>query len=269
MKSLMLLSSGMLASIFIAQVQTSQSAKAVKAIICLTYDDGLDSHLSTVIPQLDSAGLKATFFLNSIRGSSNVVGQVSPAVSGWSRAASGGHELGNHTLFHPCPSKLGFDPAYSIENYTVEKIEKEIATHNAMLAMIDPARKTRSFAFPCNNFLIGETDYSKVIYDKGLVAIGRIGGDRTSIIKDLRNVDLMHIPSWFVEEGTSLEALIAFAENVRKNGRMGVYQFHGVGGEFFKISKETHRAFLAYLRQHSHAYLVTTFSEGVDLMRGK
>lgn len=83
MKALILIAIGLPAPIFIAAAQTSQLAKAEKAIICLTYGDGLDSHLSTVIPHLDSAGLKATFFLNSVRGSSYVVGQVSPTVSGW------------------------------------------------------------------------------------------------------------------------------------------------------------------------------------------
>jgi peptidoglycan/xylan/chitin deacetylase (PgdA/CDA1 family) len=76
-----------------------------KAIICLTYDDGLETQLSNAIPQLDAAGIKATFFLNSIQGSSqsDVIGQTPEAVSGWVNAARNGHELANHTLFHPCP----------------------------------------------------------------------------------------------------------------------------------------------------------------------
>src|SRR5215203_5926960 len=99
------------------------------AIICLTYDDGLETQLSTVIPQLDSAGLKATFFLNSIQGSSqsDVIGQTPEAVLGWTNAAKNGNELANHTLFHACPEKLGWDKTLSIENYTIEKIIKEIS----------------------------------------------------------------------------------------------------------------------------------------------
>jgi peptidoglycan/xylan/chitin deacetylase (PgdA/CDA1 family) len=46
-----------------ATAQTNHHSK--RAIICLTYDDGLQSHINTVLPQLDSLGLKATFFLNS------------------------------------------------------------------------------------------------------------------------------------------------------------------------------------------------------------
>lgn len=59
------------------------STPSEKAIICLTYDDGLDTQLSIAIPQLDSMGLKATFFLNSILGSSQSpkIGQRSTRMS--------------------------------------------------------------------------------------------------------------------------------------------------------------------------------------------
>src|SRR5678809_596404 len=94
-------------SVFISAVgQTNRIDHSKQAIICLTYDDGLQSHLATVLPQLNSAGLKGTFFLNSIQGSSEAIGEASPATSGWTNAALHGHELANHTLFHACPEKL-------------------------------------------------------------------------------------------------------------------------------------------------------------------
>ena len=186
MRQKLLVALALIGPVFLANAQPPNSGKSTRVVICLTYDDGLESQLLTVLPQLDSTGLKATFFLNSIQGASNVVGEVSRAVSGWSEAASKGHELANHTLFHPCPAKLGFARSFAIDNYTVDKIEKEISTQNSLLALIDPKRKVRSFAFPCNNVFVGQTDYSKIIYEKGLVTYGRIGGDRTSIVTDLR-----------------------------------------------------------------------------------
>src|SRR6195952_1059962 len=145
--------------------QTKRVDSLKRAIICLTYDDGLETQLSTVIPQLDSLGFKATFFLNSIQGSSpsDVIGQTPEAVLGWTKAAKNGHELANHTLFHACPEKLGWQKSISIETYTVDKIITEIKTENFILALLDPNRKERSFAFPCNNFLIGDTDYTTII----------------------------------------------------------------------------------------------------------
>jgi peptidoglycan/xylan/chitin deacetylase (PgdA/CDA1 family) len=249
--------------------QSPKAAVSKKAIICLTYDDGLQTHLSTVLPQLDSTGLKGTFFLNSIQGSSEAIGETSPAIAAWTKAALNGHELANHTLFHACPEKLGWQKAFAIESYTVDKMIKEIKTENDLLALLDPKRKMRAFAFPCNNFLIGETDYTNIIKKQGLVKYGRAGGDRTAIIQDFNHINIMKMPSWMVEEGTTLTELIDFAERTKKAGGMGIYQFHGIGGEFFKVSRETHKAFLDYLKSHSDDYWVTTFSEAMDVITSK
>jgi peptidoglycan/xylan/chitin deacetylase (PgdA/CDA1 family) len=249
--------------------QTNKIDHSKQAIICLTYDDGLLSHLNTVLPQLDAVGLKGTFFLNSIQGSSEVIGEASPATSGWTNAALHGHELANHTLFHACPEKLGWQKAFAIESYTVDRIITEIKTENTILSLLDPKRKQRAFAYPCNNFLVHDTDYSAIIKSQGLVKYARAGGERNSFVSDFRKTDLMKMPAWVVEEGTTLSELIAFTEKVKKAGGMGIYQFHGVGAEFFQISKETHKAFLDYLKLHQNEYWVATFSEAMDYITSK
>jgi peptidoglycan/xylan/chitin deacetylase (PgdA/CDA1 family) len=246
----------------------SSLAQTKKAIICLTYDDGLETQLSTVIPQLNSVGFKATFFLNSIQGSSqsDIIGQTPEAVLGWTNAAKNGHELANHTLFHACPEKLGWQKSISIETYTVDKIITEIKTENSILALLDPNRKERSFSFPCNNFLIRDTDYTTILKGQGLVKYARAGGDSTSIISNFKNLNIMKVPSWPVWTGTRLEELISFAEKVKKINGMGVYQLHGIGGQIFQISTKTHKAFLDYLKTHQNDYWVTTFSEAMDFV---
>ena len=252
--------------LFFSHGQMKKDGNSKRAIICLTYDDGLETQLSTVIPQLDSLGLKATFFLNSIQGSSqsDIIGHTPEAVLGWTNAAKNGHELANHTLFHACPEKLGWDKTVAIENYSVDRMLKEIKTQNTILAFLDPTRKERAFAFPCNNFLINDTDYISIIKKLGLITYARGGGDSTSIITDFKNLDPLKVPSWHVWTGTTLNQLIAFAEKVKKSGGMGVYQIHGVGAQIFQISRETHKAFLEYLKMHQEDYWVTTFSEAMD-----
>ncbi|MBC6491814.1 hypothetical protein BC349_12195 [Flavihumibacter stibioxidans] len=195
-----------------------------------------------------------------------MIGQFPESVLGWTNAARNGHELANHTLFHACPEKLGWQKSISIDNYTIDKIIKEISTVNSMLSLLDPKRKTRSFAFPCNNVFIAGTDYSEIIKNKGLVTYGRTGGDSNSVITDFKYLNRMQVPSWHVWTGTTLQQLISFAEKVKKTGGMGVYQFHGVGGQIFQISKETHRAFVYYLKEHQDDYWVTTFSEAMNFI---
>lgn len=65
----------------------------------------------------------------------------------------------------------------------------------------------------------------------------------------------MKAPSWLVEEGTTLEELISFEKEVKARGKMGIYQFHGIDGSYFKISATTHQQFLEYLKINQNRLL--------------
>ena len=64
-----------------------------KAAIVLTYDDSLHSQLDIAIPQLNEVGFKGTFFLNGTFPPEDVIR--------WRAVGAAGHELGNHSVFHP------------------------------------------------------------------------------------------------------------------------------------------------------------------------
>jgi peptidoglycan/xylan/chitin deacetylase (PgdA/CDA1 family) len=246
--------------------QTKKDDNPKRAIICLTYDDGLETQLTTALPQLDSMGFKATFFLPSIQGSSqsDIIGKTPEAVIGWTNAAKHGHELANHTLFHPCPEIIGWDKSAAIENYTIDRLITEVSTQNTLLSLLDPTRNKRAFALPCNNAFIGNVDYPKVLKEKELITFARAGGDSNSIINNFKQLDKIKVPSWHVWTGTSLQQLITFAEKVKKSEGMGVYQFHGVGGNIFSITPQTHKDFLKYLKEHQDEYWIVTFSEAME-----
>ena len=101
----------------------------------LTYDDAIDVDLDNVLPALDSADLRGTFYLI---GASPVVAK---RVDEWRVAARYGHELGNHTLFHSCDGRLPncswVSPDHDLSTYTVGRAADEIQTTNALLHAID------------------------------------------------------------------------------------------------------------------------------------
>lgn len=246
---------------------TSDNGPNVRAIICLTYDDAIESQLKIAIPQLDSVGLKGTFFLNSIKGQTDSFAESQ--VYGWKKASQKGHELGNHTMFHPCTEKFGWPKEIAIENYTLDKLLKEIELNSQLLDILEEKSKARAYAYPCNNTVVGGQDYSEKLKEKKIIKYARAGADRTSIIYDFKTLNIMKAPSWLVEEGTTLEELIDFAKEVKAKGKMGIYQFHGIGSSYFKISPTTHRQFLEYLKANQADYWVTTFSNAMDYATGK
>jgi peptidoglycan/xylan/chitin deacetylase (PgdA/CDA1 family) len=88
-----------------------------KCAVVLTYDDALSVHLTNVVPVLDSLGLKATFYLSGyFPGFVNNINR-------WKAVSAAGHELANHTLFHPCagdrPGREWVNPVYDLSKYSV------------------------------------------------------------------------------------------------------------------------------------------------------
>lgn len=240
-----------------------------RVIICLTYDDAIDSQLNVAIPQLDSLGLKATFFLNAIKGSTEKFGMGEPNVLGWKKAAQNGHELGNHTLFHPCPQAIGWQKELAIESYTLERLLKEIELTTQFLDALEGKSKLRTYAFPCNITEIGGQDYSIKLKDQKLAKYARAGSFEQTIIYDFATLDVMKVPSWLVNQGTTLDQLINYAKEVKSKGKMGVYQFHGIGSPLFSVSPTVHRQFLEYLHSNQADYWVTTFATAMEYVTQK
>lgn len=228
-----------------------------KVIICLTYDDGMATHLSNAIPQLDEAGLKGTFYINSVKGQHEA--------AAWIAAARNGHELGNHSVFHPCPAALGWPEDLVTEGYTIDRMMGEVAATDAILDLLDPGKPFRTYAYPCNNTQVGGQSYKKALKASKLVRYARGGGDsRHGLITDFRTLDRMEVPSFIADEKTTAADLIALVEKARQSKGLLVFQFHGVGGQWISISNETHQAFLGYLASHKTDIWVATFGEAME-----
>jgi peptidoglycan/xylan/chitin deacetylase (PgdA/CDA1 family) len=142
--------------LFSLQAQRHGVWKGKQCAVVLTYDDGLNVHLTNTIPALDSAGLKGTFYI------SDYAGNLRSHIGGWRKAAAAGHELANHTVWHPCeggrPGREFVKGDYDFRFYTVRRITNEIRTMNNLLHAID-GKKDRTFAFPCGDTKIGDTAY--------------------------------------------------------------------------------------------------------------
>ncbi len=124
-----------------AKAQNAAVWNNKQCAVVLTYDDAIDIDLDNVVPALDSMKFKGTFYLI---GSSPVVNK---RMEEWRLAAKHGHELGNHTLYHPCDGSLpgrGFvTPATDLSKYTVARAVSEARINNTLLKAIDGKDKGR------------------------------------------------------------------------------------------------------------------------------
>jgi sialate O-acetylesterase len=221
-----------------------------KAAVCLTYDDGLDCHLDVAAPALEQHGFRGTFYVTGKSPS------LYSRTDDWRAMAARGHELGNHTLFHPCHAST-YDwvlPEYDLDSYTLDRLLSELYTANSLLKAVD-GRDERSFAYTCTNHTIQGVSF--VDQMRELFPAARGEGD---IPVSMENLDTHYVPSWGVVDPSGDE-LIRYVEEALKKGSMAVLMFHSVGGGYLNVSSEAHEQLLQYLDSHREVLWVDTFQE--------
>lgn len=231
------------------QAQFSWPNKA-RAAVVFTYDDALDCHLDVAMKQLDEFDMKGTFFCT---GSSQ---SLNKRTAEWKTAALNGHELGNHTLFHPCDGQR-FDwvkKEYDLNHYTKEQFLAELQTANTLLKAID-GQEQRTYGYTCGDTKAGGEDFTGDI-TRMFVAARKDG----PVPSSMENYNVHLAPSWGVNDPTVGE-LIAYVEEARQKGTIAIFMFHSVGGGYLNVGAREHRQLLEYLQANRTDYYIATFKE--------
>jgi len=218
------------------------------AAVCLTYDDGLDCHIDVAIPALDSFNLKGTFYCTGFSSS------LHKRLDEWQAITKNGHELGNHTLFHPCNGER-FDwviPEYDFRTYTMNQLRDELFTANTLLMAVD-GKKERTFSYTCSDFEVNNINFVDSI--RHMFVAARSDGP---IPESIDQVDLHFAPSWGVVNPTGKE-LIDYVKRAQEQGTIAIFMFHSVGGGYLNVSSDAHRELLAYLRSNDEEIWTDTF----------
>jgi sialate O-acetylesterase len=224
--------------------------KGKKCAVALTYDDALNVHLDKVAPALDSLHLKGTFYLTASSEAAR------NRISDWRTAAANGHELGNHTIYHPCdatgPGMSWVKPERDLSKYSLAKIQEEIRMCNAYLKAID-GKNERTFAFTCGHKKVAEGEFIQTLADE-FVAARSVRHEMHS----LQEQKLMDIDCYSMAEKTG-EEMIELVKEAQKNGKLLVFLFHGVGGEHnLNVTTEAHSKLIHYLKENEQDIYVDT-----------
>lgn len=227
-----------------------------KCTVVLTYDDGLDVHLDNVIPALDKHGFKGTFY---IPGNSP---SLAKRLEEWRSLARNGHELGNHTLFHPCFGKSmkreWVNENYDLDIYSIERFADEILLANTLLKSLDGKTK-RTFAYTCGDKEIkGEH-----IWDKIGNEFSAARGVNRELLK-LDNINIKEIGSFMVMNHPADE-MIEWVKEAMKHNSLIVFLFHGVGGGHdINVSLQDHNKLLQFLKENEKVIWVAPLIEVAD-----
>lgn len=227
---------------FSTNAQSLKPWHGKKCAVVLTYDDALNQQLDNAVPLLDSLNLKATFYVTAFSTSMQI------RLYNWKGLAAKGHELGNHTMFHPCladrPGREFVLEEYKLNNYTVKRMIDETRMTNLFLQALDGKTK-RTFAFTCGDMKIGDSSFIKPM-QKDFVASRAVRSEMHKI----NEVDLYNVDCYMVNNHTAAQ-MIQWAKKAAETKSLLVMLFHGVGGgNGLDVQLKEHRAFLQYLKQN-------------------
>jgi len=202
--------------------------------------------LAKAVPLLEGAGLHGTFYLNP-RGEGDL---WRDRLAAWKHVADGGHEIGNHTLSHPCPNSYGLQPTLrgGLEDLSLQEIEDDILGAEERLIEAYPEHGERSFCYPCYMSYVGSgatrQSYVPVVARHFLAARGL--GERAN---NPHNCDLHYLHSWDAARMTGAE-LIGLVERAVAQGRWGILTFHGLEETHLPIAPSDFRELLIHLDRH-------------------
>jgi peptidoglycan/xylan/chitin deacetylase (PgdA/CDA1 family) len=190
-----------------------------QAAISLTFDDARLSQVDTGIGFLARYNIKATFFV--------VPAALEERLEGWRKAVMQGHEIGNHSMHHPCTGNFLWSRNNALENYTLSKMRDELLECNKRikeLLGITP----EVFAYPCGQKFVGRDTGTKsyVPLVAKMFVLGRGWKDEAMVdplFSDFSQVGGIEM------DGKNFDEILPLIEDAKKNGQWLILAGHEIG----------------------------------------
>jgi len=120
--------------------------------LSFSFDDARLSQVDKGIPLLDQFGVKATFYISP--------NSMVKRKEAWRKAVNNGHDIGNHSLVHPCSGNFIWSKHKALEDYTLYDMIIELDSASKFIQKILGVQPV-SFAFPCGQTFVGRDKNTK------------------------------------------------------------------------------------------------------------
>lgn len=205
--------------------------------ISLTFDDSRLSQIDNGVTLLDKSGVHATFYV--------IPETVEKNLKGWKNVVQKGHEIGNHSMRHPCTGNLKWSRNNALENYSIEQMATELEEANLHIESLLGV-KPRAFAYPCGQTFVGRgvdvKSYIPVVAT--LFVTGRnknSHGANDPLFCDFSN--LVAVDS----DNKDIDEILALIESARKGQQWIILAGHEIGDTGIQTTRiSTLKALLKY-----------------------
>jgi len=117
-----------------------------RAAVSLSFDDARASQIDLGLEFLKKEAVNVTFFVTA--------NNVERRLAGWKQAIADGHEIGNHSLSHPCTGNYAFSERNALENYSLQMMADQLDQANDQIQKLLGVRPA-TFAYPCGLKFVG------------------------------------------------------------------------------------------------------------------
>jgi peptidoglycan/xylan/chitin deacetylase (PgdA/CDA1 family) len=121
-------------------------ADGARAALSITFDDARASQPRVAAPLFERLGVRATFFV--------LPEPVSRDSGAWKEMVAAGHEMGNHTVNHPCSGNFPWSRGRALEEMTVADVAREVDDAERQIEDALGVAPT-VFAYPCGHTFVG------------------------------------------------------------------------------------------------------------------
>jgi len=164
-----------------------------RVAVSLSFDDAHPSQADAGLSILGRHQVRATFYVMPVAVQKNL--------DAWKRVRDAGHEIGNHTLTHPCSGNFQWSRARALEDLTLDQMRTDIAAADVEIHRLLGVRPA-TFAYPCGQTFVGRgverRSYTPVIAEHFVA--GR--GFRQEVHNDPSYCDLAHVGAFDFDETT-------------------------------------------------------------------
>jgi peptidoglycan/xylan/chitin deacetylase (PgdA/CDA1 family) len=221
--------------------------------VSLTFDDARYSQVDVGIPLFDRCGVKATFYVSPER--------MTERLDAWKAALATGHEIGNHSVRHPCTGNFSWARHKALEDYTLAEMAAELDEASDLIEKSLGVRPV-SFAYPCGQKYVGRGEnvesYVPLVARKFVTGRGWLDeGPNDPAFCDPAQLMAMEL------DGLTFEQLKDLLDDAVEKGAWLVLCGHEIGaeGRHQTVRVDTLRAFCEYAQDPAKGLWVAPVGE--------
>ena len=209
-----------------AEKESFRWPKGKRTAVSLSFDDARLSQIDVGMPLLNKYGINATFYV--------LIDNVKKNLEGWKRAVANGHEIGNHTLSHPCTGNFAFSRDNALEMYDLDLILHELEGANAEIKQLLGVKPV-TFAYPCGQKFVGMginvKSYVPLVAERFIVGRGYLGESANDPVM----CDLAQVIGLGFDNIDAAKA-IELVEQAAAEGRWLIFVGHEIGDAGFQTT---------------------------------